>query len=123
MRIDHHRRLPAMFGTALAFLYDSVTSPFIDTIEVTRNSGNTQDLGRLHDVDALRSRVLQQKQVEAVAADRTAVCMRTTEARWHLSHNGPIAGHPCYPAYRWARELADLRTQAELVQQLQAGRS
>src|SRR5579863_6002635 len=114
MRIDHHRRIAAMFDTALAFLYDVVTSPFIDAIEVTRNSGNTQDLGRLHDVDALRSCVLQQKQVEAVAADCTAVCMTTTEARWHFSHNGPIAGHPRYLAYRWTRELADLRTQAEL---------
>jgi hypothetical protein len=123
MRIDYNRRLPVMFGTALAFLYDTIRSPFIDTIEVTRNSRNTQDLGRLHDIDALRSRVLQQKHVEAVAADRAAVCMRTTEARWHFSHNGPIAGHPRYLAYRWARELPDLRTQAELVQQLQAGRS
>jgi hypothetical protein len=123
MRIDHKGRLPVMFGTALAFVYRTVTSPFIDTIEVTRNSGNTQDLGRLHDVDALRSRVLQQKHVEAVAADRTAVCMTTTEARWHFSHNSPFAGHPRYLAYRWTCELADLRTQAELVQQLQTGRS
>src|ERR1700689_2838180 len=123
MRIDHNGRLAAMFGTALAFLSDTVTSPFIDIIKVTRTSGNTQDLGRLHDVDALRSRMLQQKHVEAVAADRTAVCMTTTEARWHFSQNGPIAGHPRYLAYRWARELADLRTQAKLVQQLQASRS
>jgi hypothetical protein len=123
MRVDHNSRLPAMFGTPLAFLSDTVTPPFVDTIKVARNPHNTQDLGGLHDVDALRSRVLQQKSVEAISPNRTAVRMTTAQACWHFSHNGSIAGHPRYLAYRGACKLADLGTQAELVQQLQAGRS
>jgi hypothetical protein len=122
--IDHNGRLPAMFGEARAILYGfhSVRSPFVDAIEVSRHSADTPDFGGLNDVDALRSRLLEQKRVEAVAADRSSVCVTTIEAGRHCSDDSPIAGHPRDLAYRGTGVLDDTRTQTEFVQELQAGR-
>jgi hypothetical protein len=112
VRIDYNGRLQAMFRTARARLYDAdaVASPFVDAIEVARRSADTSDFGRLNDVDALRSRVLEQKHVEAIAADRSAVCMTTIEAGRHFSHDSPIADHPRHLAYLGTSKLADPRT-------------
>ena len=121
--IDHNGRLQAMLGTASALLYDAggVISPFVEAIEVARRSADTSNLCRLNDVDALRSRMLEQKCVEAVAADRSAVCMTTIGAGRHFSHDSPIADHPRDLANRRPSKLADPRAQAEFVQELQAG--
>jgi hypothetical protein len=109
VRIDHNGRLQAMFGTPRALLCDIVTSSFVDAIEVTRRSVDTSEFCRLNDVNALRSRMLEQKRVEAVAADRSAVCMTTIEARRHFSNDSTIAGHPRDLANRGTGKLADPR--------------
>jgi hypothetical protein len=121
--IDHHRRRQALFRTTRALLYDSgiVTSPFVNAIELARRSRDMPDPCRLHYVDTLRSRALEQERVEPIAADRSAVWMPTIEAGRHFSHDGPIASHPRDLANRGTSKLADPRTQAEFVQELQAG--
>jgi hypothetical protein len=123
--IDHNGRLQAMLGTARARLYDAdvLISPFVKAIEVARRSADTSNLCRLNDVDAKRSRVLEQKRVEAVAADRSAVRVTTIRAGRHCSHDSPIADHPRDLANRRPSKLADPRAQAEFVQEFQAGRA
>ncbi|MFZ0551481.1 MAG: hypothetical protein WAM21_11810 [Steroidobacteraceae bacterium] len=123
MRIDHQGRLQMMLRTARALLAAAaVTSRFVDAIEVARRSADTSDLCRLNDIDTFPSRALKQKRVEAVTADRSAVCMTAIEASRHFGHDSPLADHPRDLANRWTSTLADPRTQAEFVQQLQAGR-